>query len=221
MSPQLYLASRSPRRQELLLQLGLRFETVPADVVERPRPGQDAREYALETALAKARAARLPAAATAPVLGADTDVVVDGQILGKPAGREAAVAMLLRLAGRRHEVVSAVAVVRGAQVETALSITEVEFGPIARGEAAAYWATGEPADKAGAYAIQGLGARFVRSISGSYSGVVGLPLYETGALLARFGIEVLSPTPDSAASGVSAGGTLQMGSPARPSTPEK
>jgi septum formation protein len=188
-APQIYLASRSPRRQELLRQVGVRFEVVAADVAEAPQPGQDPADYAGAMALAKARAARPPQAL--PVLGADTDVVVDGAILGKPRDRADALAMLARLASRTHEVYSAVAVVLGARVEAALSVTRVSFGAITPEEARAYWDSGEPADKAGAYAIQGLGARFVREIHGSYSGVVGLPLHETLGLLARFGVRPL------------------------------
>ena len=186
MTPHIYLASRSPRRQELLRQVGVRFEVVEADVDEQPRPGQDPADYAGAMALAKARAARPPQ--PLPVLGADTDVVVDGAILGKPRDRADALAMLALLANRTHEVYSAVAVVLGARAETALSVTRVSFGAVEPEQARAYWDSGEPADKAGAYAIQGLGARFVREIHGSYSGVVGLPLHETLELLARFGV---------------------------------
>jgi septum formation protein len=187
---QLHLASRSPRRQELLRQVGLRFDVVAADVAERREPGQSPADYAVATALAKARAAQGPVrASTLPVLGADTDVVIDDEILGKPAGRDEALAMLERLSDRTHEVFSAVAVVQDGRAETALSITQVRFGPITPAQARAYWDSGEPADKAGAYAIQGGGARFVRGIHGSYSGVVGLPLYETLELLRRFGVE--------------------------------
>lgn len=186
MSPQLYLASRSPRRQELLRQAGLRFELVAADVAEQRAPDQTPAEYAVAMALAKARAARPPAAL--PVLGADTDVVLNDRILGKPAGKAEALDMLRRLAHRTHEVYSAVAVVAGERSETALSVTRVTFGPVTPAQAEAYWETGEPADKAGAYAIQGLGAQFVKEIHGSYSGVVGLPLYETLQLLQRFGV---------------------------------
>ena len=186
MSVQVYLASRSPRRQELLRQVGVRFEVVPADVAERRDPGQAPADYALAMALAKARGARAPQ--PLPVLGADTDVVVDGEILGKPRNRDQALAMLARLAGRTHEVYSGVAVVHGGRAETALSVTRVSFGPVSPQQAQAYWDTGEPADKAGAYGIQGGGAQFVREIHGSYSGVVGLPLYETLELLRRFGV---------------------------------
>ena len=187
MHPQLYLASRSPRRQELLRQVGLHFEVLPADVDERRAPGQSPADYAVAMAGAKAAAARPPQ--RLPVLGADTDVVIDGEILGKPAGRDEALAMLARLSDRTHEVFSAVAVSHDGRVETALSVTRVTFGAIAPAQAAAYWDSGEPADKAGAYAIQGLGARFVKRIEGSYSGVMGLPLYETLELLGRFGVQ--------------------------------
>ncbi|MDI3259418.1 MAG: nucleoside triphosphate pyrophosphatase [Sinobacteraceae bacterium] len=189
-SAQLYLASRSPRRAELLRQLGLRFETLPVDVVETPAPGQTPADYALATALAKALAAARSAPRALPVLGADTDVALDGEILGKPRDRAQGLAMLERLAGRVHEVYSAVAVVAGGRRESALSVTRVHFGPIRAEEAEAYWDSGEPVDKAGAYAIQGYAARWVKMIEGSYSGVVGLPLYETVALLERFGVKV-------------------------------
>jgi len=189
-SPQLYLASRSPRRQELLRQVGLRFEIVAAAVDERRSAGQSPADYALAMALAKARAGlravRPPA--TQPVLGADTDVVIDGEILGKPADRAHALDMLRRLAGRTHEVYSGVAVVQDGRAATALSVTRVSFGPITAAQAEGYWDSGEPAGKAGAYAIQGRGAQFVREIHGSYSGVVGLPLFETLGLLRGFGV---------------------------------
>lgn len=183
-----YLASRSPRRRELLAQLGLHPNVDAADVDEVREPGQSPQDYALTTALKKARAvaARRPGAL---VLGADTDVVLDDEILGKPRDRDHAVATLQRLAGRTHQVISAVALVQDAREVTCLTVTAVEFGPIRADQASAYWETGEPADKAGGYAIQGLAARFVRRIEGSYSGVVGLPLFETAQLLAEFGVE--------------------------------
>ena len=188
MGPQIYLASRSPRRQELLRQVGVRFETLPADVPEQRKPGQSPADYAIEMALTKARATAAAAPHAWPVLGADTDVVLDDEILGKPRDRADALAMLARLSGRTHEVYSSVAVVQDGRAETALSVTRVSFGSITPARAGAYWDSGEPADKAGAYAIQGLGAQFVKEIHGSYSGVVGLPLYETLQLLARFGV---------------------------------
>jgi septum formation protein len=188
MSAQLYLASRSPRRAQFLEQLGLRFETLPADVPEQPARGQAPADYALATALAKARAAGVVAPLTLPVLGADTDVSIEGEILGKPRDRDDALAMLARLSQRTHEVCSAVVLLAGGRAETALSVTRVSFGAISLAEAEAYWASGEPADKAGAYAIQGRAARWVRRIEGSYSGVVGLPLYETCELLRKAGV---------------------------------
>lgn len=186
-APQFLLASRSPRRAALLASVGLYFEIVPADVAEVRASGQAPRDYALATALQKARAgvARAPGL---PALGADTDVVLDDEILGKPRDRAHALDMLARLANRSHEVFSAVALVNGARELTALSVTRVEFGPISARAAAAYWDTGEPADKAGAYAIQGGAARWVKRIAGSYTGVVGLPLFETLRLLASAGV---------------------------------
>lgn len=187
-APQLYLASRSPRRQELLRQLGLRYEIIAADVDERRGPGQSPAQYAVAMALAKAQAASHLASQPLPILGADTDVVIDDEILGKPVDRTRALAMLRRLSGRTHEVYSGVAVVLNGRAETALSVTRVRFGEITEAQAQAYWDSGEPAGKAGAYAIQGLGAQFVKEIHGSYSGVMGLPLYETCQVLGRFGV---------------------------------
>lgn len=186
MNPQFHLASKSPRRQELLRQMGFVFDVCAADIPEQPWPNETPVEYAQRIALEKARAATVTDGL--PVLGADTDVVLDGTILGKPKDRDDAIRMLCALGDRSHEVVSAVALVQGARHEIALSVTRVVFGPLTADDAARYWATGEPTDKAGAYGIQGLGARFVREIHGSYSGVVGLPLYETCRLLAQFGI---------------------------------
>lgn len=191
MEPQLVLASQSPRRAELLRQIGLRFVVAPADIVEAVQAGETAADYAQRIALEKARAGWQRSAQTLPVLGADTDVVLDGRILGKPRDRDDALAMLAALSDREHEVYSAVAIVHDACEAVALSVTRVRFGMISPSQAAAYWASGEPADKAGSYGIQGLAASFVREIHGSYSGVVGLPLHETAALLKQFGIEPL------------------------------
>ena len=193
MIAQLYLASRSPRRQELLRQLGLRFEVLPAEVLEQPQPGQSPADYAVSMALAKARTGSTLAREPLPVLGADTDVVLDGEILGKPVNREHGLSLLAKLSSRTHEVYSAVAMVLRDRTQTALSVTRVNFAVISPAMASAYWDTGEPVGKAGAYAIQGLGARFVKTIEGSYSGVMGLPLYETGELLKAFGVEILPP----------------------------
>ena len=185
----IHLASTSPRRRELLAQIGVRHDVVPVVVDETPRPAEAPAEYVLRLALAKARAGHA-LRGDRPVLGADTAVVVDDRILGKPLDRDDALGMLARLAGREHRVLTAVAVV-GEREETRLSVSHVRFRPIDAAEAAAYWATGEPADKAGGYAVQGLGAIFVESIAGSYSGVMGLPLFETGELLRRAGIAPL------------------------------
>lgn len=187
MEPDFYLASRSARRVQMLRDAGYRFECLPADIAEQARPGESPAAFARRLALEKARAVRTPRALL--VLGADTDVALDGEILGKPRDREHAVDMLLRLSGRAHEVHSAVALVGADREELDATCTQVIFGRISQAEAEAYWATGEPADKAGAYAIQGGAARWVREIRGSYSGVVGLPLYETLQLLARLGVE--------------------------------
>lgn len=186
-----YLASRSPRRVQLLREAGYRFECRPSDVVERVAAGEAARDYARRLALAKAEAVRTAAASgpDLPVLGADTDVSIDGHILGKPRDREEALDMLMRLSDRAHQVHTAIAVCHGQHHAIDSTCTEVVFGHISREDAQAYWDSGEPADKAGAYAIQGIAGRWVREIRGSYGGVVGLPVYETMQLLRRFGIE--------------------------------
>jgi septum formation protein len=188
------LASRSPRRVQLLREQGYAFDCLPVDLPEVPAPGEAPLAYARRLALDKARAAH--ARSGRPALGADTDVSLDGRILGKPRDAEDACAMLLSLSGRSHQVISAVALVDGAREALVATVTEVEFASLTRAQALAYWATGEPADKAGAYAIQGLGGRHVRALRGSYSGVVGLPLAETAELLAQFGIH-----PEPAAAG--------------------
>ena len=190
---QLYLASASPRRRELLSQLGLTYEVVPADVDESHLPGETPADYVVRLARLKAEtaAARLGRPAK-PVLGADTTVVVEGEVLGKPVGREQGLAMLAKLAGRQHEVLSAVALWSARGVTSALSLSRVRFRDIPAAEARAYWDTGEPADKAGGYGIQGRGAVFVTELMGSYSGVMGLPLYETAELLRAAGVEVLA-----------------------------
>jgi len=187
--PLLVLASASPRRRALLEQIGVPHRVQPVEVDETPRPGEAPEVLALRLALAKARAGAARAEG-APVLGADTVVVLDGACLGKPAGRAEAVEMLCRLGGREHEVVTAVALADGEREATRLSVSHVRMRPITRAEAEAYWETGEPRDKAGGYAIQGLGAVFVEHLDGSYSGVMGLPLYETAELLCAFDVPV-------------------------------
>ncbi|MCB2262758.1 MAG: Maf family nucleotide pyrophosphatase [Candidatus Thiosymbion ectosymbiont of Robbea hypermnestra] len=192
--PSLILASRSPRRRALLEQIGVRFEIVDIDLDETRRPGEAPEDYVLRLALDKARAgrARVGSSLRPPVLAADTAVVVGDRILGKPRDRADAAAMLRLLAERTHRVLSGVALV-GADEERALSVSEVRFRAVSARETDAYWESGEPRDKAGGYAIQGLGALFVAELRGSYSGVMGLPLFETARLLAAVGIDCLSP----------------------------
>jgi septum formation protein len=193
-SHDIWLASASPRRRELLEQIGVVYELLKVDVPEQRDPGESPEEYVLRVALAKARAGHtlLDGGDNTPVLGADTEVVLDGEVLGKPPGRDEAIDMLHRLTGREHLVLSAVAVVNGAQEQSRLSVSHVRFRQIGDDEALAYWHTGEPADKAGGYAIQGRGAIFIERLEGSYSGVMGLPLFETAQLLALFGIVPLA-----------------------------
>lgn len=189
---ELILASASPRRRELLAQIGVKFRCCPVDIDETPLPAEAAEAYVRRLALEKARAG-LAVEPQAVVLGSDTSVVIDGQILGKPRDEEDAVRMLLELSGRRHQVMTAVAVVSAARQAVETVITEVEFDHLDEARCRAYWQTGEPCDKAGAYGIQGLGAVLVRRIDGSYSAVVGLPLMQTAALLRQFDIPVWQP----------------------------
>jgi septum formation protein len=193
----IYLASRSPRRRELLAQIGVRYQLLlfrsrpdsPPDVDESVLPGEKPDIYAERVARAKAQAGqrllRLRNLPLAPVLAADTVVSLDERILGKPADRQAATETLALLSGRRHEVLTAVALIRDDLLISALSRSEVQFKQLTPEEIAQYAATGEGDDKAGAYAIQGRAARFIVELRGSYSGVMGLPLYETSQLLDR------------------------------------
>ncbi len=192
-SHDIWLASASPRRRELLQQIGVRFSLVSVEVPEEPHPGEAPEVFVLRLALEKARAgqASLDADDSTPVLGADTVVVSHGRILGKPRGRDEALAMLQTLAGAQHQVLTAVALVANGKEQSRLSVSTVQFRRISPEEAEAYWASGEPADKAGSYAIQGVAAIFIERLEGSYSGVMGLPLFETAELLAHFGVSVL------------------------------
>ncbi|PMR76853.1 Maf family protein [Billgrantia endophytica] len=184
--PALCLASASPRRRELLASIGVDVEVCPVDIDEAPRAGEPADAYVSRLAREKAHAgSRLSAL---PVLGSDTAVVCDGEILGKPHDQHHAAEMLRSLSGRVHRVLTAVAVTGPAGMLDACVATRVVMREIADQEIAAYWATGEPADKAGGYAIQGLAAIFIERIEGSHSAVVGLPLYETAMLLSRQGV---------------------------------
>jgi len=183
-----YLASSSPRRRELLSQLGLQFEVVPAEVDESRQRDEPPGDFVRRLALAKGRAALAAGEFTdAAIVSADTAVVVDEDILGKPRDDADAMQMLTRLSGRTHQVYSAVAVMTPEREAVELSVTAVRFRVLQDAEIDRYCCTGEPGDKAGAYGIQGLGAVFIEGISGSYSGVVGLPLRETARLLAGFG----------------------------------
>ena len=192
MSPFVYLASASPRRQALLTQLGVRHESLRVAVDETPRAGEGAEDLVCRLAAAKAQAGlTVRRSPIAPVVAADTAVALGDELFGKPADRADGVRMLGRLAARTHVVWTAVAVTDGQRERVELSRSEVTFRALAPEEIAAYWLTGEPADKAGAYAIQGRGAQFIADLRGSYSGVMGLPLFETARLLTLFGCTLL------------------------------
>lgn len=188
-----YLASKSPRRQELLTQIGVRFELLlpgsdeDAEALEAMRPGEAPDKYVRRVVLAKLEAAVARRAARClpeqAILCADTTVAKGGTILGKPADRDEAIAMITRLAGTTHRVLTAVAVARGAQRRCVVQVSRVTFARLTAREVAAYVDLGESYDKAGGYGIQGAAARFTRRIEGSHSGIMGLPLYETARLL--------------------------------------
>lgn len=188
----IYLASASPRRRELLQQLGVHLERIHADIDESVRPGEDAIAYTERLARDKAAAGwhvvesgGLP---SRPLLAADTTVVLDGEIFGKPADAADARRMLEAFSGRTHQVVTSVAVREGERALVRTSVTDVTFRPLTEDDITRYIDSGEPFDKAGAYGIQGRAAVFVERIEGSYTGVVGLPVFETAALLAEFGL---------------------------------
>jgi len=186
-SPTLCLASVSPRRRELLEQIGVPHIVVGADIDETTLAGEAPRDYVLRMARQKALTVR-ERGEPLPVLAADTTVVLDDVIYGKPRDREDGLAMLGRLSGRTHGVLTAVAVADSRGVELRLSVSTVRFRTLSSQECAAYWETGEPCDKAGGYAVQGAAAVFIESLSGSYSGVMGLPLFETAELLRAAGV---------------------------------
>ena len=201
-NPRLYLASRSPRRRELLTQMGIQFDTLffrepprhDDDVDETAHAGEAPEVYVERVALAKAehgwRTVEMRRLMPQLVLAADTTLEFAGEIIGKPVDAADARAILGRLSGQKHRVLTAVAVAFEGQIESATSISEVTFGVIDDAEIRRYVATGEPMDKAGAYGIQGRAGMFVEHLAGSYSGVMGLPLHETGMLLKRFGFVV-------------------------------
>lgn len=195
--PSLYLASQSPRRRELLQQIGVVHAVINASIPEQPAAGEMALDYVQRLAREKAAAGfaqlvqqQLP---LAPVLGADTLGLLDGEILEKPHNKAHAEAMLRQLSGRTHQVITAVALHSNTRQALRVSTTDVTFRPLSDAEIAAYWDTGEPQDKAGSYAIQGLGAVFVQEIRGSYSGVVGLPIEATCELLREFSVPWWTP----------------------------
>lgn len=183
--PPILLASASPRRSALLRQIDVDHEIRPVDIDETPRAGEPPAQYALRLAEEKARALwqRLEPSERRPVLAADTTVALASEILGKPVDGDDATRILRRLSGRDHQVHTAVAVLHAGGAGARLSTSTVSFRELSDAEIAWYWRTGEPADKAGAYAVQGHGAIFIRHLAGSYSGVMGLPLYETWELL--------------------------------------
>ena len=202
LEPRIYLASRSPRRRELLAQIGVRFELLmfrgipreDPDIDEAVLPGETPEDYVVRVTLAKAQAGlrriRERHLIPHPVLAADTTVEVDGSVIGKPEHEADAVAILQRLSGRSHRVLTAVALADIDCSEHLLSVSEVRFRPLEHEEIRRYVASGEPLDKAGAYGIQGRAAIFVEEIRGSYTGIMGLPLYETAILLRHFGYPI-------------------------------
>lgn len=190
------LASASPRRSELLTQIGVAFSVQPAHIDETPRAPESPGDYVERLAREKALAISTDFPGEI-VLGSDTSVVLEGAILGKPSDEAEATTMLTRLSGKTHQVMTAIAVTKGEHCESLLVVTDVSFRVLAQGEIAAYVSTGEPMDKAGSYGIQGLGGIFVKQLKGSYSAVVGLPLQETAALLANAGCIVWKHWPSS------------------------
>ena len=194
MSTQIYLASASPRRAQLLTQIGIVHMSLDANINEVLLSQESAVDYVSRLAVQKAQTVwqhnkqHAHPQAILPVLGADTIVVHDGVILGKPSNQAEFLRFFARLSGTTHDVYSAIAVVYEDKIEQALSYSQVRFSTVTPQQALQYWMTGEPCDKAGGYAIQGLGALFIDNLSGSYSGVMGLPLFETAQLLAGFGV---------------------------------
>ena len=191
----LHLASRSPRRRELLARLGLDFGVLDVDVPEQRAPGESPEGYVARVAREKAGAGllRVVAVPGAVVLGSDTEVVLDDEVFGKPADAADARAMLRRLSGRTHHVLTAVSLVSAGREAATLVRSEVTFAPLTDADIADYVGSGEPLGRAGAYAIQGGAERFIQRLAGSYSGVMGLPLHETAALLQGFGIHARTP----------------------------
>ena len=189
MSVQIILASASPRRKELLDQIKVTYKVHPVDLDETPLPNETPLDYVQRLAAEKSAACIAQLKTEIPVLAADTAVILGNVIMGKPKNQADALAMLTQLSGKNHQVYSAISL-RGCEHSQAVSITEVTFRRLTEREMLDYWRSGEPVDKAGSYAIQGMGSMFVESIKGSFSGVVGLPLFETAELLSKQGIEL-------------------------------
>ena len=185
---QIILASASPRRKELLDQIKVIYKVYPVDLDETPLPNETPLDYVQRLAAEKSAACKAKLNTEIPVLAADTAVYWEGVIMGKPKNQADCLAMLMQLSGKTHQVYSAISL-RGREHTQAVSITEVTFRCLTEREILDYWHSGEPVDKAGSYAIQGIGGVFVESIKGSFSGVVGLPLFETAELLSKQGIE--------------------------------
>jgi septum formation protein len=188
MTQTLILASQSPRRQQLLEQLGYQFKCLPANIDESILANESAQQYVTRLALAKAKCIAKNQPDSSLVLGCDTSVVINQQILGKPTSEADCLRILGLLSGKVHQVQTAVSLVNAEFSKTVLVTTEVEFKVLSHSEIKQYWLTGEPQDKAGAYGIQGIGGQFVKHIAGSYSAVVGLPLYQTVQLLNDCGL---------------------------------
>ncbi|WP_101775735.1 Maf family protein [Pasteurella oralis] len=197
-NPQFYLASSSPRRAQLLQNLGFQFEIFSCEIDETPRLNEEGKDYVLRMAVEKNQVARQKwqqdnlsqDASYLPFLSADTSVILDGNILGKPQDKVDAAQMLRALSGRSHQVITVICLADQQQIKTAVQITQVYFKTLTDDEIQGYIATGEPMDKAGAYGIQQLGGVFVERIEGSFSGVMGLPVFETVELLKEFGVDL-------------------------------
>jgi len=191
MTPSLILASASPRRSDLLTQLGLKHNIQIADIDETVYPNEKPADYVVRVAHEKSRVIQQRNNNTDIILAADTSVVLNDYIMGKPENLEHALSMLTSLSGNTHQVYSAISL-RGQSTQQAVSISNVTFRILSESEIINYWHTGEPADKAGAYAVQGLASIFIQSIQGSFSGIMGLPLFETAQLLSNEGIKVFN-----------------------------
>ncbi|EDN68094.1 Maf-like protein [Beggiatoa sp. PS] len=187
----IYLASQSPRRRELLDQIQVKYQSIAVNVDETPQPYETPQDYVSRLALAKAQAGLMTVKAEFPILGADTAIVCDGQLFGKPHDENHAKQMLIKFSGRSHQVITAIALVTASQKKVRINTSNVYFRLLTDVDIQAYIATGESLDKAGGYAIQGLASIFIERIEGSYSGVMGLPLYETATLLAEIDMKIL------------------------------